>query len=85
MMDQIITEISKFLASQGWAGVLVVLAGAVIWDQRKDIHDLRVRNNTLQDLRVQDAKDITEKALISIETTRSAVQGFTEVLKDRRA
>lgn len=84
-MDQLLAKATDFLLTQGWAGFIVLLMAIVIWDQRKDIKDLRMRNTQLQDLRVADAKDMTEKTVTTIETTRAAVQGFTEAIRHRKA
>lgn len=83
MSETLGTKIAEFLLTQGWAGIIVLLMGAVIWDQRKDIKSLRERNGALQDLRVAEAQDLTTRTLMAIETTRAAVQGFTEAIRNR--
>jgi len=83
-MEQVTTGVTQFLLTQGWAGIVVLLSGIVIWDQRRDIQYLRDRNVELQNLRVQDTKEMLQKCTVAIETTRSAVQSFTEVLRDRK-
>lgn len=83
-MEQLWAKIAEFLLTQGWAGIIVSLMAIVIWDQRKDIKDLRIRNNSLQDLRVTDAQTLTERTLTAIETSRAAIQGFTESIRHRK-
>lgn len=83
-MEQVTSGVAQFLLAQGWAGVVVLLAGIIIWDQRRDIQYLRDRNIELQNLRVEDTKEMLTKCTTAIETTRSAVQGFTEVIRDRK-
>lgn len=84
MTADLTAKAGEFLLTQGWAGIIVLLAVAVIWDQRKDIKDLRLRNTKLQDQRVSDAQALTERTLTAIETTRAAVQAWTESTKGRR-
>lgn len=83
-METIGIEIGKFLLTQGWAGIIILSMGGVIWHQKSYIKELHDRNTLLQDLRVQDAKDLTEKTITTIETTRAAVQGFTEAIRHRK-
>ncbi len=82
-MDQIGLKIGEFLLTQGWVGIIVLSMGAVILDQRKDIKDLRNRNSALQDLRVAEAQGLAHRTLTAIETTRAAVQSFTEAIRYR--
>jgi hypothetical protein len=77
-------RIAEWLLTQGWAGILVLGMLAVIWDQRKEITFLRVRNSTLQDARVTDAKSVTREMVETITGTRQSVQTLTELMKDRR-
>ncbi len=83
MTADLAAKVGEFLLTQGWAGIIVLLAVAVIWDQRRDIKDLRARNTRLQDQRVADAQALTERTLTAIETTRASIQAWTEV-KGRR-
>lgn len=84
MTADIAAKAGEWLLTQGWAGIIVLLAVAVIWDQRRDIKDLRTRNTALQDKRVSDAQALTERTLTAIETTRAAVQAWTESSRGRR-
>lgn len=73
-------RITEWLLTQGWAGVLVLGMVAVIWDQRREITFLRLRNSTLQDARVSDAKAVTREMVETISGTRQSVQTLTEKL-----
>lgn len=83
-METIGLRIGEFLLTQGWAGIIILSMAIVIWDQRKDIHSLRARNTALQDHRVMDAQALTSQTVTAIETTRAAVQGFTEAIRHRK-
>lgn len=83
-MEQVIAEVVKFLTTQGWAGILVLFMGWIIWNQQKDNRELRLRNQALQDLRVADAQDLTGKTLEGISSARATVQALTELIKDRK-
>lgn len=77
-------RVAEWLLTQGWAGILVMGMLAVIWDQRKEISFLRIRNSSLQDARVSDAKAVTREMVETITGTRLSVQTLTELMKDRR-
>lgn len=81
---EIWTTAATWLLNQGWAGIVVLMLAAAVYDQRREIVSLRSRNATLQDQRVSDFQATTREVIEALGTTRAAVQSWTEVMRERK-
>jgi hypothetical protein len=84
MVEDIVGKVAIWLLSNGWVGILVIGMGWLIYRQTKEIDFLRTRNSLLQDARVADAQNLTAKTVESINSVTNAVQGLTDIMRERR-
>lgn len=72
---------AEWLLQQGWAGIVIILLGiAITWLVRQN-QELTKQLTDSQNLRVQDAKEMTERALSVMSTVQGSVLVLTEIIR----
>lgn len=84
-MDEVAEHIVRWLISQGWPGVVIILLLADNWWTRNQNRVLRAQIDSIQEKRVSDNREYGDKGWAALEATRGAIASLREVMQARRS
>lgn len=80
-MGEFVSEVAKWLLSQGWPGVVILLLVAAVVIQWREIIGVRKLIFDLQSCRVEDAQKLAKESVEVISSCKASILTLVDVVK----
>jgi hypothetical protein len=87
MFENLVSKMGDFLVTQGWAGVIVLLAVGVAWRQSKIIETLGTKLETAYAKQTEIQEKRVSDAIVLVGTARdvsSSLDRLGDLIRDRK-